>query len=328
MDFREKMGWPGKSAVAFWAALMVPLAWADYPERAITMIVPFPPGGVADVVGRPVADALAKKLGQPMVVENKAGAGGALGITQAARAPADGYTLLMALSSISILPEADRLMERKPGFSLGDFKPIARITADPTVLAVRADAPWDSLESFLDHARRNPGKLNYGSSGHFGTMHVPVAQLEVDQKLSFAHIPYTGGGPAVAALLGGQVDFLSTGPSTVIQHVKAGKVRLLAHWGDKPLSAFPELPSLRDRGINVSYVQWAGLFALKNTPPQAVEKLERSIDEIAQSNPQFKAQIAGTGSPLDYQSAQEFAAFWQQDIQNMKALSRNLTAPK
>ena len=129
-------------------------------------------------------------------------------------------------------------------------------------------------------------------------------------------------------LLGGQVDFLSTGPSTVIQHVKAGKVRLLAHWGDKPLSAFPELPSLRDRGINVSYVQWAGLFALKNTPPQAVEKLERSIDEIAQSNPQFKAQIAGTGSPLDYQSAQEFAAFWQQDIQNMKALSRNLTAPK
>ena len=144
MDFRKKMGWPGKSAVAFWAALIAPLAWADYPERAITMIVPFPPGGVADVVGRPVADALAKKLGQPMVVENKAGAGGALGITQAARAPADGYTLLMALSSISILPEADRLMERKPGFSLGDFKPIARITADPTVLAVRG-IPWKAF---------------------------------------------------------------------------------------------------------------------------------------------------------------------------------------
>ena len=328
MSYRHVGRFCGKTAIVLCTALAFSQAWAEYPERAIAMIVPFPPGGVADVVGRPMADALGKKLGQPVVVENKAGAGGALGITQAARAPTDGYTLLMALSSISILPEADRIMERKPGFALSQFIPVARITADPTVLAVRADAPWDTLESFIQQARKTPGKLNFGSSGHFGTMHVPVAQLEVDQKLSFAHIPYTGGGPAVSALLGGQVDFLATGPSTVIQHVKAGKIKVLAHWGEKPLAAFPGLPSLKDKGINVSYVQWAGLFALKGTPPQALEKLERSVDDIVQNNKQFQTQIASTGSPLDYQNARDFAVFWEQDIRNMKALSTSLTAPK
>lgn len=315
-----------RSAIVL-SSLVAAHAWAQYPSRAITMIVPFPPGGVADVMGRPVADALSKKLGKSIVVENKGGAGGALGITQAARAQADGHTLLMALSSISILPEADRIMERKPGFTLDQFVPIARITADPTVLAVRADAPWNTLESFLEHAKKNPGMLNYGSSGHFGTMHVPVAQLEADQKVSFTHIPYTGGGPAVAALLGGQVDFLSTGPSSVVQHVKAGKIKVLAHWGESPLAAFPGVPSLKDKGINVSYVQWSGLFALKGTPPEAIDKLKSSMDEIAQSNEHFKGQISNTGSPLSYLNAPDFASFWDKDIQAMKELSKNLTAP-
>lgn len=327
MDFHQIGRRCGKTMIALGAALLFSQAWAEYPERPITMIVPFPPGGVADVVGRPVADALGRQLGKTIVVENRAGAGGALGISQAAKAPPDGYTLLMALSSISILPEADRIMERKPGFQLSQFVPIARITADPTVLAVRADAPWDTLESFIQYAKENPGKLNYGSSGHFGTMHVPVAQLEVDQGLSFTHVPYTGGGPAVVGLLGEQVDFLSTGPATVVQHVKAGKLKVLAHWGEKPLSAFPDLPSLKDKGINVSYLQWAGLFALKGTPPEVLEKLKRGVAEIAENSSQFKAQIAGTGSPLDYLDADGFSGFWQQDIQNMKELSKNLSAP-
>ena len=318
----------GKMALALGITLTLSIAWADYPVKPVVMIVPFPPGGVADVVGRPLADALSKKLGQPFVVENKAGAGGAVGISQAARAATDGYTLLMALSSISILPEADRIMERKPAFALAQFTPIARITADPTVLAVRSDSPWQTLESFLSDAKKNPGKFNYGSSGHFGTMHVPVAQLALDQKLSFTHIPYTGGGPAVAALLGGQVDFLATGPATVAQHVKAGKVRVLAHWGEKPVNAFPSLPSFKDKGINISYLQWAGLFALTNTPSETLEKLKVSVDDVVKNNPQLQDQIANSGSPIDYQNAQAFDMFWQQDIQNMKALAANLSAPK
>ena len=141
-------------------------ASAQYPDKPITIIVPFPPGGVADTVARPVAEALSRELKQPVIIENKSGAGGAVGIGQAARAVGDGYTLLLSLSSISILPEADRILERKPLYQLDQFKPIARITADPTVLVVRADAPWRTLEEFIVDVRRNPGKYNYGSSGN------------------------------------------------------------------------------------------------------------------------------------------------------------------
>ena len=149
-----------------------------WPDKPITMIVPFPPGGVADTVARPVADALARELKQPVVVENRAGAGGALGIGVASRAPADGYTVLLSLSSISILPEADSVLQRKPAYTLDQFKPIARFTADPTVLVVRADAPWKTLAEFIADAKRRPGALNYGSSGNYGTMHVPMEMLK------------------------------------------------------------------------------------------------------------------------------------------------------
>ncbi|HET9205846.1 MAG TPA: tripartite tricarboxylate transporter substrate-binding protein, partial [Burkholderiaceae bacterium] len=147
-------------------------ARAQYPDRTITMVVPFPPGGVADTVARPVAEALGKELKQTVVIENKAGAGGALGMGQVARAAPDGYTVLMALSSISVLPEADKLFGRRPAFTLNQFKPIARFTADPTVFVVRADAPWKNLSEFLADAKRKPGAFNYGSSGNYGTMHV------------------------------------------------------------------------------------------------------------------------------------------------------------
>src|SRR6478736_911414 len=138
--------------------------WAQgaYPDKPITMIVPFPPGGVADTVARPVAEALTHELKQSVIVENKAGAGGALGIGTAARANADGYTLLLSLSSISILPEADLVLGRKPSFQMSQFRPIARFTADPTVLVVRAEAPWKTLAEFVADAQKHPGSYNYG----------------------------------------------------------------------------------------------------------------------------------------------------------------------
>src|SRR5205085_12419263 len=151
-----------------------------WPDKPITMIVPFPPGGVADTVARPVADALSRELKQPVVIENKPGAGGGLGMGLASRAAPDGYTILMTLSSISILPEADKLLGRKPAYQLNQFKPIARFTADPTVLVVRADAPWRNFAEFLADVRAHPGKYNYGSSGNYGTMHVPMEMLKAE----------------------------------------------------------------------------------------------------------------------------------------------------
>jgi tripartite-type tricarboxylate transporter receptor subunit TctC len=298
-------------------------AQAGYPDKPITMVVPFPPGGVADTVGRPVAEALARELGQTVVVENRAGAGGATGMGAAARAPADGYTLLMSLSSISILPEADKILGRKPQFTLDQFKPIARFTADPTVLVVRADAPWKTLAEFVADLKTKPGRYNYGSSGNYGTMHVPMEMLKASAGISVTHIPYTGAGPAVLALLGGQVDALSTGPASVLAHIKAGKLRALAHWGDKPLTSMPEVSSLKQLGQPVQFAQWSALFVPAGTPDAIVQKL-RAAAKKAAADPQVVATVNRAGSPIEYLDAPEFQAYWDADAKLMTEAVRRI----
>ena len=287
-------------------------ALADYPDRPISMIVPFPPGGVADTIARPLAQALGEELGQTIVIENRAGAGGAVGIGQAARAQPDGYTLLMSLSSISILPEADRVLERKPAYQLDQFVPIARITADPTVLVVRAEAPWNTLEEFLAAAKKDPGKLSYGSSGIYGTMHVPVEMLQGSAGVSMMHVPFTGGGPSVQALLGGQVDAIAAGPSVVLPLIQAGRLKALAHWGDDTLDSMPDVPSLKSKGQDVSFVQWSGLFALEGTPQPVIDKLREAARAIA-NDEKVRAAIGRTGSPVMYLDAPAFDEYWKRD---------------
>jgi len=296
-------------------------AQSAYPDRAITMIVPFPPGGVADTVARPVAESLARELKQPVVVENRAGAGGATGIGAAARAPADGYTVLLSLSSISILPEADRILERKPAFTLSQFKPIARFTADPTVFVVRAEAPWKTLAEFLADAKKNPGKYNFGSSGNYGTMHVPMEMLKASAGFRMTHIPYTGAGPALLALLGGQVDAVASGPSTVAQQIKGGKLRALAHWGDKPLQSLPEVPSLKSLGYPVQFAQWAGLFVPAGVPDEVVTRLRAAARKVA-ADPAVLQTIQRAGSPVEYLDAPDFQAYWDADARLMTGAVR------
>ncbi|NCV60732.1 MAG: tripartite tricarboxylate transporter substrate binding protein, partial [Betaproteobacteria bacterium] len=240
---------------------MLPLAQAQsdrFPVRPITMVVPFPPGGVADTVGRPMAEAMGRMLGQAVIVENKAGAGGALGMAQVARAKPDGYTLLMGLVSISTIPVADEVLGRTPAFSLQQLTPIARVTADPTVLAVRADAPYKNYAEFERYVKANQGKLNYGSSGNYGTMHVPMEMLKLERELKITHVAYKGAGPAVLALLAGEIDLVATGPASILSQVKAGKLRVLAHWGKEPLQSLPEVPSLEQLGVPIQFSQWSG----------------------------------------------------------------------
>ncbi len=304
----------GSVGAAMWPSGV--LAQAAWPDKPITMIVPFPPGGVADTVARPVAEALARELKQAVIVENRVGAGGALGIGVVARAPADGYTLLMSLSSISILPEADRILERKPAYVLSQFKPIARFTADPTVLVVRADAPWATLADFIKDAKRQPAKYNYGSSGNYGTMHVPMEMLKASAGFRMTHIPYTGAGPAVLALLAGQVDAVASGPATVLQQVKAGKLRALAHWGSQPLAAMPGVPSLQQAGLPVTFAQWSALFVPAATPDDVVARL-RAAARKAAADPQVAQVVMRAGSPLEYLDAPGFQAYWDTDARAM-----------
>ncbi len=292
------------------SALALAQGWPT--DKPITMIVPFPPGGVADTVARPVAEALGKELKQTVLVENRAGAGGATGIGAAARAPADGYTVLLSLSSISILPEADKMLGRKPAFTLKDFKPIARFTADPTVLVVRAEAPWKTLAEFLAYAKQHPGKLNFGSSGNYGTMHVPMEMLKARAGIFMTHIPYTGAGPALLALLGGQVDAVASGPSTVAQNIKAGKLRALAHWGERPLVSLPEVPSLKQAGYGATFVQWSALFVPAGAPDDVVQKLRAAARKVA-ADPAVVNIIGRAGSPIEYLDAPEFQTYWDSD---------------
>ncbi|MDP1534965.1 MAG: tripartite tricarboxylate transporter substrate binding protein, partial [Rubrivivax sp.] len=260
---------------------------------------------------------------QTVVVENKAGAGGATGIGAASRANADGYTVLLSLSSISILPEADKILGRKSAFTLDQFKPIARFTADPTVLVVRADAPWKTLAEFLADARAKPAAYNYGSSGNYGTMHVPMEMLKGAANFRMTHIPYTGAGPAIAALLGGQVDAISSGPSSVVAHIKAGKLRALAHWGDKPLSSLPEVPSLKQAGFPVQFAQWSALFVPTGTPEAVIQKLRAAARKVA-ADPAVVQVINRAGSPIEYLDAPEFQTYWDADAKIMTEAVRKI----
>jgi tripartite-type tricarboxylate transporter receptor subunit TctC len=291
-------------------------AQGSYPAKPITMVVPFPPGGLADIVARPVAEAMARELGQPVLVENKPGAGGGVGMAYVAKAPPNGYTVLMSLSSFTVIPEADLVLGRAQMYTLNSLRPIARFTADPTVLAVRADAPWKTVKDFVEDAKRRPGAINYGSSGNYGTMHVPMEILSQNAGIKMTHIPFTGAGPAVVALLGGQIDAVSSGPATVLQHVNSGKLRVLAHWGNGKLEALPQVPALKDAGYNAEYAQWSGLFIPAATPEPIAQRL-RAAARAAAQDPQVKQVILNAGSPVLYQDAPEFEKYVQADAKRM-----------
>ena len=314
--------------VAIVALLCSATSWVSaqntpWPTRAITMIVPFPPGGLADLVARPVAEAMSRELGQPVVVENKAGAGGGIGMSQAAKARPDGYTILMALSSLTVIPEADIVLARPAMFALADLRPIARFTADPTVLAVRADSPWKTVQQFVDDAKKRPGAINYGSSGNYGTMHVPMEILSQNAGIKMTHVPFTGAGPAVVALLGGQIDAVSSGPATVLQQVKAGKLRILGHWGTAQLAALPDAPSLKDAGYNAEYAQWSGLFIPAGVPEPIAQRL-RAAAKAAALDAKVKEVILNAGSPVQYQDSPDFEKYVQADATRMSAAVKRI----
>jgi tripartite-type tricarboxylate transporter receptor subunit TctC len=299
------------------------LAQDTYPSKPIALVVPFPPGGVADIVARPAADAMSRFLNAPVIIENKPGAGGGIGMAYVAKAKPDGYTALLALSSISILPEADRITGRPPMFQLDQFVPIARLTADPTVLAVRADSPWKTLQEFVDDARKRPAAITYGSSGNYGTMHVPMEMFAGSAGVKLLHVPYTGAGPAVVGLLGGNIDAVASGPSTVIQHVKAGKLRVLASWGDKRLASLPDVPTLSESGYDAVFFQWSGIFVPAGTPEAVVSKL-RDAARATATDPKFVAAMATVETPVQYLDAPELQRFWDADAKKLGAAVRRV----
>jgi tripartite-type tricarboxylate transporter receptor subunit TctC len=293
------------------------LAQEPYPSRPITLVAPFPPGGVADLTARPVAAAMEKALKSPVAVVNKTGAAGAVGMQFVATSKPDGYTLLLALSSISIIPEADKLFGRPPAFTVDQFAPIALISADPTILVVPADKPWKTAAEFIEDAKKRPGQISYSSSGVYGTLHMAMELLSSAASVKLRHVPYAGGAPALTAVLGGHVDALASGPAVVLPHIKAGKLRALAGWGDKRVAAVPEAPTFKEIGYpGAEFYIWAGVFAPKGTPEPVLGKLRSTLRAVV-DDAEFKGAMEKLETPIVFKQGDEFAKFFEADARRL-----------
>lgn len=294
-----------------------------YPTRPITIVVAFPPGGLADLVARPVASALEKILKQPVVVSNKAGAAGAVGYQTAASAKPDGYTLLMALVSVSVLPEVDKLFERPAKYTREQFTGIARVSADPSILTIKADAPWKTLKDLVEDAKKRPDAIVFSSSGLYGASHLPMEMFLQQAGIKLRHLPTTGGGPMMNALLGGHATTTMSVSTLVAPHVPAGKVRLLAHTGTGKLAAYPDLPSLKSLGYDVEYTAWAGLVAPKETPAHVVKILRDAMRQAMQEREVVGAYLK-LNTPPAYMDADEFNAWWAADARRLAEVVKKI----
>ena len=311
-------------SVAAAACLDVARAQDSYPTHAITMINPFPPGGAADVVGRPLAAVMEPMVQKPVVIDTKSGAAGAVGAQFVANAKPDGYTLLLHITSISGFAEVDKLFGRAPKFTRADFIPLARFVADPCVLIVNDEQPYRTLKELVDDAAKRPNEIIFSSSGLYGALHIPAALfMKAAGGLKLRHLPTNGGGPALTALLGHNSQVLVSSISACLAQIKAGKARPLAMFGGSRSSALPDVPTMRELGYDVEYYLWVGAFAPKGTPANVTAYLAQTFDKAAHAD-QFKTALANLGQELDYLDQPEFAAFWDADAERIEAAIRTI----
>ena len=308
----------GSAAAATALATRPRFADDAYPSHAITFINPFPPGGAADVVGRPIAAVLEPILKQPCVIETKAGAAGQVGAQFAATAKPDGYTLLIHIVSISGFAEVDKLFGRQPKFTRADFTPIARLTAGPMVLVVNDQQPYKTLKDLVEDAKKNPDKLIFSSSGLYGALHLPMALFLKAAGIKMKHLPTNGGGPAVTALLGNNSQVLATSIAAASGQMKAGKLRALACFSDKRASSLPDVPTFKELGYDVEFSLWVGMFAPVKTPAANVNVIREAVRKAANAD-QFKTAIANIGDEVAYLDQADFAKFWDEDAKRVEA---------
>jgi tripartite-type tricarboxylate transporter receptor subunit TctC len=223
----------------------------------------------------------------------------------------------MALSSMTFLPEAERLYDRKPSYELDQFVPIARVLADPGVLCVRSDSPYKSVADLIADAKKRPGQISFSSSGNYGAAHVPFEMFQQAAGIKLLHVPYRGGGPALTAFIGAQVDITAQAPGPITPHVQSGAARLLANWGAKRAAEYPDVPTMIELGYkDVEYYIWAGLFAPKGTPGPVVTRLRDAMRQ-AMADPAVTSVFVKAASPPAYMDQPEFAKFVEADAKRL-----------
>ena len=284
-----------------------------YPSHAVTIVNAFPPGGINDIVTRPLASTMEPILKQPVVVETKAGAAGQVGAQVVASAKPDGYTLLSHNTGISGYEEVDKLFGRPVKTKRSDFVTLARLVADPVLLLVNADLPYKTLKEFIDAAKKPDSTLVFSSGGLYGATHLPLAYLEkATGPLKLRHLPTNGGGPAITAILGNNAQVTTQSVSATLSHIKSGKLRALAAFSAERSKFVPDVPTLKELGFDVEYYLWVGIFAPKATPAPIVTTLRSAIKQAANSDA-FKTVLANAGQELAYLDGPEFQKFWDED---------------
>jgi len=299
------------------------IAQDAFPSRTITIVNPYPPGGANELATRPLASAMEPFVKQSVVMETKPGAAGSVGAQFVSAAKPDGYTLLSHNTSISGTAEVDRLFSRTPKFTNADFIPIARLIADPCVFVVNDKQPYKSFKEFVDDAKQRPNQIVFSTAGFYSAVHIPMALILKGSGLQLRHLPTSGGGPALTALLGDNSNVAILALSGALAQIKAGKLRPLALMGGSRASAVPDVPTMKELGYDLEYYLWVGIFAPKNTPQNAVTVLRSAIGKAANSD-QYKATLSNLGLSLAYLDQPEFAKFWAVDAQRVVAAVQSI----
>jgi tripartite-type tricarboxylate transporter receptor subunit TctC len=287
--------------------MSVPLQAADFPTKEVQIIIPWAAGGATDLIFRALAATTGKFLGKAVIVVNRPGGGGAVGYTEGAQAKPDGYTLTSAVTPLTILPH-----QVKTAFTYQNFDAVINVVSDPSMFLVRSDSQWKSLKEFLDYAKKNPDMITVGNSGAGGGVHLVALAFEKAAGVKFNHIPFSGGGPSITALLGGHIHAVSVSPPEGIEHIKAGKLRIIALFAEKRFEMFPDVPTVKEQGINFVMGMWRGLIAPKGTPPDVIKKLHDAFKK-GMDDPVFQKNAKDMVVNLSYLGPEAFGKLMAHD---------------
>jgi tripartite-type tricarboxylate transporter receptor subunit TctC len=304
---------------ALMAALTLPggSAFPAYPERPVTIVVPFAPGGANDVVVRIIQQPLSEALGQPIIVENRGGAGGNIGFGFVARARADGYTLLLAPNSFTVNPS---LYDKAPYDPFKDFEPVAEISFFPVAFAVRPDLQVNTLKELIARAKEMPGRLNYSTPGPGTLPHLATELLKLRTGIDMVHIPYSGAAPAAQALISKTVDVGTMSISVAMPLIQAGSLKALAVTGAERWPDLPDVPTVEETGVPASVSEtWQGVLVPAGTPVDVVERLAKALVEIAQ-RPDVREKLRNAGFAATGRGPQAFAKRIADDVPKWKAV--------
>jgi tripartite-type tricarboxylate transporter receptor subunit TctC len=293
-----------------------PVSAADYPTRPISLISVYPPGGFFEVPGRAFAAAAEKVLGKPVVILNKPGASGMIGTVAGAQAPPDGYTLTMGCTTISCANEWELANGRKPLATREDFVLIGSYILSPTLISVPVNSPWKTLHDLIKDCKAKPNHYAFSSGGLYGMSHVPAELLMRAGGIQCRHVPHKGGGPALAAVVGGHVDFTTQFCPSTIPLYRGNKVRVLAVQSDRRLKSIPEVPSVKELGIDAEYQAWIAIMAPKATPAPIVKRL-REVLEIVVKDKTFVDTIETAGEVVHYMNHEDLAKYWDAETKRI-----------